>query len=249
MKNKFNIEEIKLLIPDYISGSLKEEENSLVKNAIDSSDELKELYLDMKNAFEFADTMKYEEPSPQYWNNLLPKIHEKIEAREQQSLAKNPVSYIWKILVPVAAVILIFIIYKVSFTPETEITQNQDKQIKEEKAVIKDSVKEEISPLQTKDEIKPGISKNNAVHKLSRAKDTDFAIGQKDNVEEPVIQDEVKIETTDESDDFASLAVEELAIFGAGAQGPIDDELNIELEKLSSSDQDNFLEELSNSNL
>jgi hypothetical protein len=249
MKNKLNIEEIKLLIPDYVSGLLTEEENSLVKNAIDSSDELKELYLDMKNAFEFADTMKYEEPAPQYWNNLLPKIHEKIEAREQQSLAENPISYIWKILVPVAAVILIFIMYKISFTPDTQITQNQDNKIKEEKTVTKDTVKEEISPLQTKDDIKYEVAKNNVIHKKSKTKDIEYAIEQKDNVGEPVRQNEIKIKTSDENDDFASLAVEELTIFGAGMHGTIDEDLDNELEKLSSSEQEIFLEELSNSNL
>ncbi len=249
MKNKFNIEEIKLLMPDFVSGSLTEEENSLVKNAIDSSDELKELYFDMKNAFEFADTMKYEEPAPQYWNNLLPKIHEKIDASQQQSLAKNPISYIWKILVPVAAVVLIFIIYKISFTPDTEITQNQDRQIKEEKTVTKDTVKEEITPLQTKDDTKYEVAKNNVIHKKSKTKDVDYATEQKDNVEEPVRQNEIKIKTNEENDDFASLAVDELTIFGAGMHGTIDDDLDNELEKLSSSDQENFLEELSNSNL
>ncbi len=249
MKNKSNIEEIKLLIPDYVSGSLTEEENVLVKNTIDSSDELKELYFDVKNAFEFADTMKYNEPAPQYWNNLLPKIHEKIEERERKSFVKNPIPYIWKILVPVAAVVLIFIIYKISFTPDTEITQNQDRQIQEEKTVVKDTVKEEVSPLQIKDEIKPGITKNNVIHKKSRTKDTDYAIEQQDNVEEPVKQNEIKIKTNDGNDDFASLSVEELTIFGAGMQGNMDEDLDNELEKLSSSDQEDFLEELSNSNL
>ena len=249
MENKFNIEEIKLLIPDYVSGSLTEEENSMVKNAIDSSDELKELYLDMKNAFEFADTMKYEEPAPQYWNNLLPKIHKKIDAREQQSLAKNPLTYIWKILVPVAAVVLFLIIYKISFAPDTEITQNQDRQIKEEKTVTKDTVKEEIAPLKTKDDTKYEVAKNNVIHKKSKTKDVDYAAEQKDNVKEPVRQNEIKIKSNEENDDFASLAVDELTIFGAGMHGTIDDDLDNELEKLSSSDQENFLEELSNSNL
>jgi hypothetical protein len=250
MKNKFNIEEIKLLIPDYVSGSLTEEENSLVKNAIDSSDELKELYLDMKNAFEYADTIKYEEPAPRYWNNLLPKIHEKIEAREQQSLAKNPISYIWKILVPVAAVVLIFIIYKISFTPDSEISQNQDRKIQEEKTVTKDTIKEEISPLQTKDEIKPEITKNNVLYKKTKTNAVDYEnIEQPDmNDKEQVKENEIKISANDENEDFASLG-EELSIFGAGEQGTIDDDLDNELEKLSSSDQENFLEELSNSNL
>lgn len=246
MKNKLNIEEIKLLIPDYVTGSLSDEESSAVKNAIDNSDELKELYFDMKNAFEFTDSVKYEEPSPQYWNNLLPKIHRKIEEREQQSLAKNPLSYLWKILVPVAAVLLIFIVYRISYNPAPEITQKEENKFQQEKIITKDTVKKEIKQLQTEENTEPVITKNNTV----RRKKTDI---KKTIIEQVEINDNEKITKTDilvneneHNGDLAFLAIDELTIFGAGAPGILDDDINDELEKLNDSDRETFLEELKN---
>ena len=244
MKNKLNIEEIKLLIPDYVTGSLSEEENSAVKNAIENSDELKELYADMKNAFEFTDSVKFDEPAQQYWNNLLPRIHKRIDEREQQLLAKNPLSYIWKILVPVAAVILIFIIYRISYTPAPEITKNEEKNIRQEKIITKDTVKKEIEPLKTKGNIGPVTTQNNTV----RRKKIDIKKTNVEKVENNEIENITKTDLIDNerNGDFASLAIDELTIFGAGSPGILDDDIDDELEKLNDSDRETFLEKLKN---
>lgn len=244
MKNKLNIEDIKLLIPDYITGSLSEDESLMVKDAIDKSSELKELYIDMKNAFEFTDSVKFEEPAAQYWNNLLPKIHQKIDEREQQSLAKNPMSYLWKILVPVAAVVLIFIIYRISFVSGPEITQNEEKIYKQENTEAKDTVKKEIESVQTEKNLEPEISKENTViKKTHRIKKNDIKHPE-NYAHENIEKKDVIIKVNEENEDFASLVVEELTIFGAGSPGVFDEDVNNELDKLNDSDRETFLEEL-----
>jgi hypothetical protein len=244
MKNKLNIEDIKLLIPDYITGSLSEDESLMVKNAIDNSSELKELYIDMKNAFEFTDSVKFEEPAAQYWNNLLPKIHQKIDEREQQSLAKNPMSYLWKILVPVAAVVLIFISYRISFVSGPEITQKEEKIYKQENTEAKDTVKKGIESVQTEKNLELEISKENTViKKTHRIKKNDIKHPE-NYAHENIEKKDVIIKVNEENEDFASLVVEELTIFGAGSPGVFDEDVNNELDKLNDSDRETFLEEL-----
>ncbi|MGH2574735.1 MAG: hypothetical protein ACRDFC_03435 [Ignavibacteria bacterium] len=125
---KIIIEEIKSLLPDYISGGLGQSDAAKVKEALESSPELKNLYLEMSKTFEFLNTVKLEEPSPGYWNSMLPRIHEKIEQRKGK-MFKNPFEVIWKILAPVAAVVLIFMIYKIVSAPSPEITKDQNKVI------------------------------------------------------------------------------------------------------------------------
>jgi hypothetical protein len=248
MKNKQKIEEIKLLIPDYVTGSLSEEESNTVKNAIENSSELRELYTVMKNAFEFTDSVKFEEPAPQYWNNLLPRIHQKIEERGQQSLAKYPLSFIWKILVPVAAVVLIFIVYRISYSPAPDITQNENKKYLQENIDSKDTVKKEIEQVQTKKNSKPVITKNNTIRrnkinikKTNVEKDENYG-------NENITKTDILVKRNGENGDFASLAIDELSIFGAGTPGILDEDIDNELDKLTDSDRETFLEEL-NSNL
>ena len=260
MSIKPDIEKIKLLLPDYVTGTLSEEEAHTVKNAIDSSDEVKNLYLDMKNALEFAGSVKYEEPAPQYWNNLLPKIHEKIDERGQKRLAKNPLSYVWKVLVPVAAVILIFIIYKISFTPNTEISEKKQQNINNEKVEKKDTagqktsfqknIEKPVTPESSDENIanenveKPQKVKHHKSEKIQKREDL---ANKTNDLEKPVSREDFgKISNKD----LVSIAeVEEMSVFGAGTPATLDEDTENELEKLDKNDQDNLLQELSNSNL
>jgi len=262
MVNKSNIEKIKLLLPDYVTGSLSAEEAEIVKIAINTSEEVKNLYLDMKNALEFAGSVKYEEPAPQYWNNLLPRIHEKIEEREQKSLAKNPLSYIWKVLVPVAAVILFFVIYRISFTPETEITEKEQKSTINEKVEKKDTI-EQKTPAEKNIEMQvtPELNKENIANK-NNEKPRDIRHHRKERIQKrenltikgndfdnALNNEDIRKENITGKDLAALAEAEELSIFGTGTQGTFDEETENELDKLNENEQDNLLQELSNSNL
>lgn len=262
MTNKPDIEKIKLLLPDYITGALSEDEAQLVKNAIDASMEVKSLYLDMKNALEFTGAVKYKEPAPQYWNNLLPRIHGKIDEREQKSLAKNPLPYIWKVLVPAAAVILIFIVYRISFTPSTEMSEKEQKNINNEK-VEKNDVVEQKTPVEKniekpvlpkssegniadKNNIKPGNLRHQKPGKIQKPGNLE---NKTNDIEMPLSKEDILKEKIDTKDLASFAEIDELSIFGAGTTGTIDDDIENELYKLSDYEQDELLNELSKSNL
>src|SRR5205807_5724471 len=124
INNKTYIEEIKYLVPDYITGKLDANEKLIVENAIRESEEVKSFYIEMKAALDFAASVKFDEPSQQYWNNLLPRIHQRMESEKDRKAARNPLSILWKIFVPVAAIIIIFIIYQLATSPEKQIVKN-----------------------------------------------------------------------------------------------------------------------------
>ena len=262
MAKKPDIEKIKLLLPDYVTGSLSSDEAEMVKNAISASDEVKNLYIDMKNALEFAGSVKYEEPAPQYWNNLLPRIHERIDERKQKSLAKNPLSYIWKVLVPVAAVILIFIVYRISFTPETEISEKEQEKFKNENIEKKDTAKQKIpveknieKPVTPETKTENIANKNNEKprsirqHRKERIQKREDLANKTNDFEKTLSKEDIRKENITNKD-LASIAdVDALSIFGAGTPGTFDEETENELDKLDENEQDNLLKELSNSNL
>ena len=261
MRNKSDIEKIKLLLPDYVTGSLSGEEVRMVKNAIDASEEVRNLYLDMKNTLEFAGSVKYEEPVPQYWNNLLPRIHKKIEEREQKSLAKNPISYIWKVLVPVAAVILLFVIYRISFTPDTEITEKEQKNTVNENVEKKDTIgqktpaerkiEKQVTPEPNRENIANKNEKPRSIrhHKRERIQKRENLANKTNDFEKTLSKEDIRKENITIKD-LASIAdVDALSIFGAGTPGTFDEETENELDKLDENEQDNLLQELSNSNL
>jgi hypothetical protein len=249
MKNKTDIEKIKLLLPDYVTGTLSGDEALMVKNAIDASEELKNLYLDMKNALEFAGSVKYEEPASEYWNNLLPRIHEKIDEREQKSLAKNPLSYIWKVLVPVAAVILIFVVYRISFTPNSEISEKEQKNTNKEKVERKDTVerKNEVEKNIEK-QATPKLNEENIASENNKPRNIKHHRTEKIQKREDLANKTNDLEKTVSKEDIgkinnkvlASLAeVEEFSIFDSGTPGTLDEDTENELDKLNKNEQDN----------
>jgi hypothetical protein len=246
MNNKINIEEIKFLIPDYITDSLSEDDARLVKEAIVKYPEINNLYNDMKAAVTFAKNVKYEEPAPQYWNNLLPKIHQKIEEREA-STAKNPFTLIWKILVPVAAVIILFLIYQIYFNPSENNINNktlvktdsvkQNNVKKNETPLVKEDNKQtvEAENIKPQKKIKVHIYRQNDLNIPKEKENID--VQNKENVIEPQEQD---------NEDFASI---ESLILGAGERGTLDSDVENDLENLSNNEQDKLLEQLKKTNL
>src|SRR5688500_3832424 len=111
MNNKLNIEELKYLVPDYITGQISDPDKAAVEDALKQSAELREFHNELKSTFEFVGTVKFEEPSPQYFNNLLPRIHQRIEEQEAKKFSWDKVASFWKVLVPVAAIVVIALVY------------------------------------------------------------------------------------------------------------------------------------------
>ena len=54
MENKINIDEIKYLIPDYVTGHLNNAEKLKVEDALSKSNELRDFYNEMKSVLSFC---------------------------------------------------------------------------------------------------------------------------------------------------------------------------------------------------
>ena len=246
MNNKFNIEEIKYLIPDYITESLSEDEAKLVKEAIAKYPDVNDLYNDMKSAFALTKNIKYEEPAPQYWNNLLPRIHQKIDERESAS-ARNPFTLIWKILVPVAAVIILFLIYQIYFNP-SDVNINNKTLVKTD-SVIQDNVKKNETPV-IKEESKQTVEavKNNTQPKIKihrHKQNNSYVPIEKEDIDVQIKENEIEPQEQD-NDDFASI---DYLMLGAGEKGTLDSDVESDLDNLNNNEQDKLLEQLSKTNL
>ncbi len=252
MNKKLNIEEVKELLPDYITGSLGSEEAALVQDIIKTNVEIAELYTEMKEALEFVDSVKFEEPVPQYWNNLLPRIHERIEAREDKKLFKNTIPLLWKILVPVAAIILIAIIYKLSVSPEIQITQDKTKNIQKEKIEVPDNKthteQKQIDESENEDKTKDSFNKSIPVKKSRVQKKEDkIQINDEDNLakkENNIDEQDLNLFKEIRTEEFNDLS--DISEIYTGTQ---DEELENEIEKLNSADKTALLEDISNSDL
>jgi len=259
MNNKLNIEEIKLLIPDYVTGSLDQNEYREVEEAISGNPELRDFYLEMKDTLGFVNTVKPEEPSPVYWNNLLPRIHEKIELQQSAGFSWEKLSVFWKVFAPVAAIVLIAVLYFALRPSDIQLTED-----KKTENVTRDSMKNpdiqkdfdtKEKPQGPTDE-KKEIVKEKPVQESPLPKDNDGIYYKKNlqidnqtaNDVTPVeeIKDVVKDVPRDEN---LAADIEESSIFASGESAGLDEETEAELKKLDDKDRNKLLEELLNSNL
>jgi hypothetical protein len=196
MGGKVNIKEIEKMLPDYISGKLDEGNFQEVEKAISKSSELTARYDELKQIFEFMKTRKLEQPSPQYWNNLLPRIHERIESKKANVL--HVPGYVWKLLLPAAAVILIFIIYRTLTLPGRQITQER-RDLRE--SIVKDTTatKQEKPQIQAEErslvkEEKVGQKKRKRVYSVEM-----FGLPSKIEDDVPTELVEVEVANDDET--------------------------------------------------
>jgi len=256
MNNKLNIEEIQLLIPDYITGGLSETEKALVEKTLKESPELNEFYIEMKETLNFVSSVKLSEPAPQYWNSLLPRIHDKIESREAQGFSWDKVAAFWKVLVPVAAIILIALVYLLVKPSNIQLTEEKNiEKITNETSVNNDSVKEEknvekknetnIVKEQDYEHKSEKTDKHNNDTKRNTVKYFDEIVKDEvNNNGNSQIKENVKDEQLVLDDD-----IDETSIFASGETTGLDEETVNELKKLDDSEQTKLLEELINSNL
>jgi hypothetical protein len=234
-----NIEEIKLMLPDYAMDKLNPDEKKIVDNALEKSPELKTLYEELSGTFNFVSSVKLEEPLAQYWSTLLPRIHEKIEEIQKKKFSAEKLISYWKIFVPVAAVILIALIYFLVINKGSDKTITK-KQIEEtQKDTVKkiDEIKKDVVKEESKEKVpsktekvknhKPGFKK------LPDVKNIDVA---------------QKKEEPESNEDYALEDIEEASVFGEGA-GSLDEETESTLDRLSDNEEQLLIQELKNSNL
>ncbi len=255
MNNKLNNEEIKFMLPDYISGKLNDVEKVLVEKVLKESAEVREFYNEMKETFDFVSSVQYKEPEPQYWNSLLPRIHDKIHSRESKGFSWDKIASMWKALVPIAAIILIALIYyivkpsNIQLTEEKKIEQVKKDTLKDENNDSKENIKQEkVSDNKnadnvTKEQNKFEKNNNNVVKKNST---------KPDNVTAKSILPEFEpVQETLEplKDEQLAVEIEETSIFANGEGTGFDEETENEFKKLNVNEQEMILHYLQNSNL
>ena len=258
MNNKLNREDIELMIPDFITGSLNESEMKIVEEALGKSAELTEFYNEMKGVLEIAGGVKFEDPSQAYFNNLLPRIHEKIEARNSKKTLWDSISIVWKIAVPVAAVLLIFFVYQLLKSPESQLTKKETEKVlpKTDSSLIKKDVQEQNKNTEIKKE-EPMPEEDMISDRSNEKRGTRKSVQRIDkqnskNKELPdeVKNEEIKIENVPVAqEEIASIDPEEISVFAGGAPGALDAETDRELDDLNSNEKDMLIEDLIKSNL
>jgi hypothetical protein len=261
---KHNIEEIKLLMPDYVMGRLDPEDMKAVGDAIESSPAIKSLFNEVSGTIGFVKTVKFDEPAPQYWVSLLPKIHERIEELEEKRFSwTNVVSYLpakalakagWKFALPAAAVILIAILYFTIFInqPDTTITEDKKELINKDtmnEPKKKDEIKKELVKENEKKEQRNDDEQNIKVQKRRVYREFD---GQLTKIKEDQMEKKDGLEKKEDitgNEEFTSADLEEEMVFSGGAAGGFDEETEDELNRLSDNEQEKLIKELINSNL
>lgn len=102
--NNKRYEELLFDLPDYISGKIIDRARiSEIENQIKSDAEFRSEYENLKLTFNTLENIKFEEPSDAFFNNLLPKIHQRIN--EKESPQEHKVS-IWDRFFPVLKYVL-----------------------------------------------------------------------------------------------------------------------------------------------
>lgn len=261
MNSKLNTEEIKFMIPDYITGTLNDTERAQVDEALKNSSELQEFYSEMKGTFELVSSVKYTEPAPQYWNSLLPRIHDRIESREAKGFSWDNISAIWKVLVPIAAVILIAVIYYIAKPSETQLTdKKKTEEIKKNEQIKNDTSKDENNSKNEKIEQNKVTEekKNDNIVKEQNLQNNKSYIIKKNSVKpdnatanKEVKDDNKIIKEIPEvvKDEQLASDIEETSLFADGEASGFDEETESDLKKLNDNEQQLLLKELENTNL
>ena len=259
MNTKLNTEEIKFMIPDFITGTLNETDKTLVEDALKNSAELQEFYNEMKGTFELVSSVKYTEPAPQYWNSLLPRIHDRIDSREAKGFSWDKISALWKVLVPIAAVILIAVIYYIAKPSNTQLTEEKKtEQIKKNEQIKNDTSKdngnkEEIEKNKITEE-----KKNDNIVKEQNLQNNKSNLTKKNSIkpDNATAKNEVKednkiVKEIPEvvKDEQLASEIDETSLFADGEAAGFDEETENDLKKLNDNEQQLLLKELENTNL
>lgn len=113
-------------LPDYISGNIADNElNQKIRNEIDSNPDFRAEYESMKNTFSFLGKTAISEPSPFYFNNLLPNISARIDTLEtgKESIFSGWLANVLKFAIPAVIIVLGYFLYSEITGNDTEKEQ------------------------------------------------------------------------------------------------------------------------------
>ncbi|HEX2788091.1 MAG TPA: hypothetical protein VHP32_09315 [Ignavibacteria bacterium] len=121
-------EELLYSLPDYINDQIKDQKLiSEIEMEINNNPGFKLEYENLRNTFLFLNKTQFEEPSEAYFNNLLPNIHAKIDAKKDKKKF-NILDYLsptLKYVLPVICIMFVVYIYTKDATVEQVAVINQ----------------------------------------------------------------------------------------------------------------------------
>jgi len=210
MKTKYNLEEIKCNLPDYISNNIADKELICsIEKELKTNSELREDLEELKSTFGFLKTSGFQVPPDNYFANLPVKINERIQTTEVDRSFLDRLSLFWKILIPAITVILIVILLFNSSKNDTDKIQttnadsnkNELRQKKPEPVENKNNVSNEINGNDSKNKIPLTkiVKKDNNIPKTFRKL-------HKNNVEE----DQNNVENQSSIKEYESVVIPEI---------------------------------------
>jgi hypothetical protein len=121
-------EELLYSLPDYINGQIKDQKLiSEIETEINNNPGFKLEYENLRNTFLFLNKTQFEEPSEAYFNNLLPNIHAKLDAKREKKKFSilDYLSPTLKYVLPVICILFVVYIYTKDTTVEQVAVINQ----------------------------------------------------------------------------------------------------------------------------
>lgn len=122
MNREYSKEELLFSLPDFIEDRLDDSEiKDAILYEIANNPGFREEYKMLAGTIHGFSNYEFSEPPANYFNNLVPVINEKIDSKTEKLSLSKSISFLWKIAVPAAAVLLFVFTFR-SYFIEKEYT-------------------------------------------------------------------------------------------------------------------------------
>jgi hypothetical protein len=117
MKKEYGKEVLLENLPDFIEGKLDDTDlKEAIHFEISNNSEFKKEYEMFSATIKNFGRYEFTDPPVNYFNNLLPRINGNINVKKEKFGLSKSISLLWKLAIPVAALVLFFFGYKSFFT-------------------------------------------------------------------------------------------------------------------------------------
>jgi hypothetical protein len=156
MKDKEYKNILLINLPDYINNTLSDDKlKEKIDFEISNNPEFRTIFEDMKTSLEFIRSSKLDNPPDNYFNNLLPRINEKI-ARKTEIKSVFGIARIlnyWKYALPVFVIATFFFIYNEYFQNHINNIQSENEISSKSTVTNRDVIINNDNTTDTKDDI------------------------------------------------------------------------------------------------
>jgi len=115
---RLNCTEVKYLLPDYVQGTISDEDISLVARHLHECKDCPRELESMQELYAILDSRKEAGPEVSYWPTLLPRIHERIEERKNRFAPQ----WVPRLAFPLAVLAVLVLVAIRVYAPSTGIT-------------------------------------------------------------------------------------------------------------------------------